>query len=416
MKHGLKIGLLGIDAQIASALSAVQSEAADALTVSCHVSSHEFDTFLIGHPEHIHEESWESLFDDTLCDVVFVGSDHWTEQRADAVRGLVQAGRTLLLSHPLQLSMLWAYELDMIRNDSAACLIPFLPERLHPWVGRLAQQIHDARSNLHPKGPIESITFERHMPERSRELVLCQLARDLDLIRLLMGDPQRISTLGGTVETAWPTLTVGLSVESQIPVRWNVLGNTSSSLNITLTQIHGTTRVHIPTASSSWEWYQSNKPTPEKYHPVSRGQTMLDAVRQALASASNHVEHTPPATWTDAARCIEIAETIPRSLMKGRSIDLHQEEFSEIGTFKGTMASLGCGIVLAGLFVLILASLVGGIAREAQWAFGEQIASMWPVIVLTALMLFLGLQILPSLVKDTDTPASEKTQKSKRGP
>ena len=54
----------------------------------------------------------------------------------------------------------------------------------------------------------------------------------------------------------------------------------------------------------------------------------------------------PPAIWPDAARTIELAETIPRSVKRGRGIDLHQEEFSELGTFRGTMASLGCGIII----------------------------------------------------------------------
>ena len=416
MKRGLNIGLLGIDSQMASVLSAVQSEATDSFNVSCHVSPHEFETFQITPPEHVYAESWEPLFDDSLTDVVLVGAEHWTEQRADAVRGLVQAGRPLLLSHPVYLSMLWAYEIDMIRNDSGASLIPFIPERLHPCVHRLAQQIGDTLTHPESEASIESMTFERRMPERSRELVLSQLSRDLDLIRFLMGDPQRISTLGGTVESAWPTLAVGLSVESQIPIRWNVRGDTSSSLQITLTQKTGTTQVYVPSASDSWEWHQTNNEALEKYPSFDRGQTMLDAVRYTLSSDSNHGERTPLATWTDAARCIEIADTVPRSLMKGRSIDLHQEEFSEIGTFKGTMASLGCGIVLAALFVLILASLIGGIAREARWAFGEQIASMWPVIVLTALMLFLGLQILPLLVNGTDKNGRSKTPKSKHGP
>jgi hypothetical protein len=111
-----------------------------------------------------------------------------------------------------------------------------------------------------------------------------------------------------------------------------------------------------------------------------------------------------PAGWDDAARAIELAESVPRSLVKGRAIDLHQEEFSELGTFKGTMASLGCGLVLAALFVLLLATLVGGIAREAGWDLGERIAGIWPVAVLTVLGLFLALQLLPLLVAPATRP------------
>ena len=115
----------------------------------------------------------------------------------------------------------------------------------------------------------------------------------------------------------------------------------------------------------------------------------------------------PPAAWSDAARAIELAETVPRSLARGRAIDLHQEEFSELGTFRGTMASLGCGLVLAALLVLVLATLVGGIAREAGWAWGEQIAGIWPWVVLSVMSLFLALQVLPLLIGAGIAPPAE---------
>ncbi len=107
----------------------------------------------------------------------------------------------------------------------------------------------------------------------------------------------------------------------------------------------------------------------------------------------------PPAGWADAARAIELAETVPRSLARGRAIDLHQEEFSELGTFKGTMASLGCGLVMVGLLILVMATVIGGIAHEAGWAFGEQLMSVWPFVVLSVLGAFLALQLLPLLIR-----------------
>ncbi|MFM8890977.1 MAG: hypothetical protein ACKOTB_04995 [Planctomycetia bacterium] len=115
----------------------------------------------------------------------------------------------------------------------------------------------------------------------------------------------------------------------------------------------------------------------------------------------------PAAAWQDAARAVELAETVPRSLAKGRAVDLHQEEFSELGTFRGTMASLGCGLVLAALVVVVLATLVGGIAREAGWAWGERLAGGWPYLVLSVLGLFLALQFVPLLAGVKPTPSSK---------
>jgi hypothetical protein len=62
------------------------------------------------------------------------------------------------------------------------------------------------------------------------------------------------------------------------------------------------------------------------------------------------------------------------------------------------MASLGCGIVLAGLVVLVLATLVGGMAHEFGWKFGENVAAAWPVLVLVVLGIFLAMQLLPLLI------------------
>ena len=52
------------------------------------------------------------------------------------------------------------------------------------------------------------------------------------------------------------------------------------------------------------------------------------------------------------------------------------------------MASLGCGIIMAGLFLVFVATLVGGVARAAGWSFGERLASIWPYAILTTLLLF----------------------------
>jgi hypothetical protein len=135
------------------------------------------------------------------------------------------------------------------------------------------------------------------------------------------------------------------------------------------------------------------------------GETMLGVLREACVNLSGRGESgrsdddaVPPASWADAARAIELAETVPRSLAKGRAIDLHKEEFSELGTFKGTMASLGCAIVLGALLLLMLATLVGGVAKEARWGFGEWIAGLWPIVVLSVLGIFLTLQLLPLLI------------------
>ena len=71
------------------------------------------------------------------------------------------------------------------------------------------------------------------------------------------------------------------------------------------------------------------------------------------------------------------------------------------------MASLGCGIVLLALAVIVCATLLGGIAKQTGWEFGERLAGLWPMVVLVAMGLFLLLQFLPALIAPAPrSPAS----------
>ena len=392
----LKIGVLGSDAGVTGLVAAAAARgdvilvAADAVPPGNAIPS---DAGVTGR-----RVPWETLLDAASCDAVAVGADGWNESRAEAVRTLVQAGRTLVLSQPLELSMLWAFELDMIRRDSGAVLIPFLPDRLHPFTARLREAIEAGVSGASPLGPLESVRFDRTMTDRTRASVLAALSRDIDLIRVLVGEPSRLATLGaGDPDSAWATLAVGFTGAEQVPVRWQVGPGGPQGLSIALQHATGTVHVLSPDAKGApWTW----SGPPVEQGPFDRGGAMLDLLHDSVRrkAAPTTADTIPPATWADAARAIEFAETVPRSLARGRAIDLHREEFSEIGTFRGTMASLGCAIVLAGLLVLILATLIGGIASEFDWELGKSIAAAWPVLVLVVLGLFLALQLLPLLI------------------
>jgi hypothetical protein len=302
--------------------------------------------------------------------------------------------------------MLWAYELDMIRQDTGGRLVPLLTARLHPFVARLRAAVEAGVSGTGPLGPLESIGLVRRMRDRSREAVLARLAADADLVRVLAGDPARLATLGAVdPDAAWGTLAVGFSGADLVPTRWQVAPGDAPGLAITLQHARGAFEVEAPDdPTRPWTW--SGPPSE---------QLAFDGAARLLGrlAGDDAGDGVPTATWADAARAIELAETVPRSLAKGRAIDLHREEFSELGTFRGTMASLGCGLVLGGLFVLVAATLVGGIANELdphRWGFvktvATRVAGAWPVLVLAVLGAFLALQILPFLVGPDRPPDS----------
>lgn len=362
--------------------------------------------------ERLSSEQWQVLLEPDRCDAVLVAAAGWDDERAEQVKTLVQAGRPLLLGHPVCLSMLWAYELDMILADTQTTVIPFLPVRRHPLVSKLKQEIESSLAGSGYFGQLETLRMERRQQDRSREAVLDAFARDADLVRVLVGEPARLQALGSGGETAWPTLAVGLNGPNQLPVRWQVAKDQPAGLTIELICSTGTIRLDAPDAN---DWQLRHQPD-DNGSPVSKppqesmafdpGQVMLEILQDQLSkNTPSDPGGIPVGNWADAARGIEIAETVPRSLKKGRAIDLHQEEFSELGTFRGTMASLGCGIIMLGLFVLFLATLIGGIAQAAGWGFAERLVSIWPYVVLVTLLLFLALQLLPLFLPSTDDRA-----------
>jgi len=416
----MKIGILGCDDHIlAIAVAAV--EGGHSLSPAYDVPD-DLPAILSGIDRQPREQ-WQGLLEDEVCDAVLVGVDGWSEHRAEQVRTLVQAGRTILIGHPASLSMLWAYELDMILADSSATVIPALATRHHPFIYSLKNLVEQSIAGNGPLGLIESLQFERRQPDRDQESVLTSFARDADVIRVLIGDPSRLMALGGG-DAGWANLAVGLSGPDQVSVRWQVAKGHTRELTIQLICERGRLCIDIPERDCGvWAVTQQTDAGISDLLPEFPSETVAFRPAEVLlellllavkGDADNHSNSSiPPAIWPDAARTIELAETIPRSVKRGRGIDLHQEEFSELGTFRGTMASLGCGIIMAGLFILFLATLVGGVARAAGWSFGERLAAIWPYAILTTLILFLILQLLPFLLpKDSGNSDESKTARS----
>jgi predicted dehydrogenase len=302
----MKLGLLGIDHQIAVIVAAARRRGDD-ITLVCDVAADSPHAALLdGLPR---ADSWEALVDPRSTDAVLVGGDGWNELRADGVRKLVQAGRTLVLSQPLELSMLWAYELDMIRKDSGARLIPVLPDRLQPFLTRLKEAIEAGLAGAGALGPLETIECQRRLRDRSRDSVLGQFARDADLLRVLVGDPRRLSTLaGGETDAAWGTLAVGLTGAANLPVRWRVARGESPGLSISLVGGSGSLTVDIPDDDRA-EWTLTSEPGGRiERAAFDRAATILGLLDNASFAGTT----ITPAAWDDAARAIELAESVPR--------------------------------------------------------------------------------------------------------
>jgi hypothetical protein len=124
-----------------------------------------------------------------------------------------------------------------------------------------------------------------------------------------------------------------------------------------------------------------------------------DAPREAVCKFSAVVEgagsegRAGTSTWSAATRAMEVVDAVTLSLEKGRTIDVFQQQLTERLAFRGTMAAIGCGVLLAGFAAIVLVALIGGF----EGVPGQRLVPFWPLALLALLAFFLLLQIVPLL-------------------
>lgn len=333
-------------------------------------------------------DQWESFLDLTLIDAVIVGRASDEDRRIEQLRKLIQVGMPVIVSHPVADSMLIYYELDMIRRESGAIVLPYLPGRLHPAIQQLAQLANAPDS---PLGKPEQLVMERLLGDRGRDQVLGQFSRDVDLIRAVVGEISRIGAMGSTTEqSSLANLGVQMSGPGGILARWSV-GPTSGgpSARVTLSGSSQSAALNVP-AAGAWTLAMGGASAGhEEYAAWDPGRAALDELAGAIAGKQAKPD------WVDACRDVELSETIERSLRKGRNVDLHYEEYTEEGTFKGLMTSLGCGLLMGGLALVVAVALVENVARALKRPI--PLVDRWPYLLVGLLGVFLLMQLFTLL-------------------
>lgn len=329
--------------------------------------------------------SWEDLLDRQLFDGVIVA--HWRDQehRSEELRKLVQVGMPMLVAHPVVDSMLLYYELDMIRRDNHAVILPALIDRMHPAIASLHSLIRSSQSP--PLGRIEQVAIERQMPVRSRTLVREQFSRDADLLRFLCGELNQIGAMGTSGdENAYGNLSVQLTGPSGLLARWSVVpleGTTPGLGTLTITGVDGRASLTMSPSGVLWTITSPHLPRQDVFPDWSGPDELLKAFVGAIR---NDPPDVAMADWLDAARSVELTETIGRSLARRRTIDLHFEDHTEQNTFKGMMAAGGCLLLMLGMGVLLLVALLDKARIPGM--------GLWPWLLAIAFGGFLALQLL----------------------
>jgi hypothetical protein len=358
----------------------------------------------------VRSQEWELLLDGAVADAVLVGRGTApAELRAEQLKRLAAEAIPLLIVHPVCESVLPYYELDMTRRETGCIVRHYNPMVGHPVVAELAAWVRESHPTI---GPIHQLTCERCLDDDGRANVLAYLARDVELAAAAASDIRRVTAIGPrTADASFASLQVQMSTSGPATLRWSVRPSrrTVSGFEMTLIGELGTATLSIdenPSANQPVTWEletladdQEDRQTLELYDPPGAA---IEQLADAIAE-TNAERRAARSTWDAATRAMEVVDAVELSLEKGRTIDVYQQQLTERLAFRGTMAALGCGLLLVGFVAIVLVSLLGG----AEEAVGHRLLPAWPLVLLAVLAFFLVMQVIPLLVHKSKQSASQ---------
>jgi predicted dehydrogenase len=395
----MRLALLGADDTTLALIRAAMRGGQDQVVMIDAVSQRASEAATIA-PKAQLITDWEAVFGGDGIDAVIVGADDPTRRIEQLKRiAQIQQNVPILVAHPLSGSMLDCYELEMIRRESGGVLLPCVPARWHPAAAELKTMVDNEADS--PIGKIEQIIFERRSANRSRDFVLAQFARDVDLLQYLGGEATKLHAFGPGANQADTSavrnsdadlrnLAVQMTSNRGIASRWSI-APVEDRPGAVLTLVGASGKAVLAISDDDAPWRLEVRGNSESSHDEFPGWHAPTAALEKLADVLSGEEPSP--TWAEAARTVELAETINTSLARGRTIELHREEFTDVATFKGTMASVGCGLLMLGLTLAVAVAIIHALAAQAGWNRLAAALDNWPYILLVTLAVFLLLQL-----------------------
>jgi hypothetical protein len=282
----------------------------------------------------------------------------------------------------------------------------------HPVAAELGAWVREGHPVI---GAIHQLTGERRLDDDRRANVLAHLARDIELVVKVAGDIHRVTAVGPRAHgESFASFQLQMSTRGPASLRWSVRASrgASSGFEMTLIGERGTVTLTAEetsdaTPQEAWKLEtiagdQQDLQTLEQHDPPSAA---IEQLAAAIAER-NAARRAAWSTWDAATRAMEVVDAAELSLEKGRTIDVYQQQLTERLAFRGTMAALGCGLLVVGFLAIVLVTLLGG----AEGALGRRLLPAWPLAVLAVLALFLVLQVIPLLVHKSSKTASLATR------
>jgi predicted dehydrogenase len=341
----------------------------------------------------------EEILADPAVEAVIVAGR--LAERAHQLRRALQSERHVLCVHPADTTPDSAYEAAMIQGDTRQVLLPLLPEALIPGLAQL-------KSTLPALGPLRLVVMDfGHLPApETGSLETTPTLPGWNILRAVLGEIPEVSAYA--VREEWmagePLVVAGRSetgvlfqasylLEPKEP-RWRVrfAGRDGQALLTLPAGWPGDVHLHGPLTegetNQSRDW-PAWDPWPALLE-VFESAVLANQRRSAPAPSGTPPSalRSPPLTWQNEVRCLELDDAVRRSVERRRASTLEYQEASEEVGFKGTMTLVGCALLWSLLLLTIL-------AVWQRWVL---------YLVIPVLFVFLGLQLLRWVIPRREEP------------
>lgn len=321
------------------------------------------------------------------AEIVILARQENETQLLKTVGELTTFSGTIFLSYPVSFSVLAGYEIERIAENTLARIFPLLATTWHPAANTFfAAVLSGAEAGTdNGVGLVERVEMERSVTAGDWERLLASFARDMGLFVPLAGNFTEVVAMASGPQRL--PLSVQLSGPAGVLARWSAVQTHDQAAAARLT-IYGSGGEATLSIREGEQWQIEIAGETRTFGPWS----LVDA---CAARAGGEY---PGVHWSEVTGGLEITEAVEKSLRRGRLVRLNREGQGEATAFKGTMASLGCGLLMGSLLLLVLSAVVLKLAEVSGFSRLAAIFEKVPLLLAVVLVFFLVLQFLRYLI------------------
>ncbi|MEC7695538.1 MAG: hypothetical protein VYA11_00415 [Planctomycetota bacterium] len=292
---------------------------------------------------------------------------------------------TVFISPLCPQAVLTAYEFERMASESIGAFIPLLPMLQHAALQQLlgAPAGDSAPSLGLAVGEIESVDMQRALAPKDSSGVLDALHQDMPVLIKFAGSIKEVVAMRTGSEPI--PLNVQCTSESDRLVRWSAVrpGAEQALAQILIEGTQGRMRIEL---QETGDWDIETSGQAFSFPPSN----LLDL----CAAEPNDLDHL----WTFFTHGLEVREAVAKSLQRGRLVRINLDGRGERTAFMGTMASLGCALLLVSLGLLVFSAAILSLVPENRFGGLYVWVEKVPWILAAMMILFLLIQFFAFVI------------------